>query len=453
MLLVLVVLHIAMAYSKATSSTNSWANLQNELAHAETAPEGSIFTAKVPTDLSKAHKELLTTQLVSHVQLILDAADARPPASRPDLGSGFSVKFAQPHTSSPASIGIRALHEVVATALSQAYNTGSLKVFTPTGLDLSLTFAPSEMRRSPFQAARQSYNALLHGVPETLNVQLLKPALRERFNLGVISVKRVLKPFGCGSNMPTPLVVLEINGPPPASLNDASCLREIRLDNGVRYSVTYPCVAHLDTRKGKNQPHHRPGSQAPQLHKASTMSSKGKERIRDDVSPGDDAPDSNPAQRGETSACVRTHSSLSEYATPMDHATLPAAPSASSTLVPAPCSGHAPASDLDVTTANLPGSPLSSHTPSPTPVKRPPSTSATGNMSDTDGTDTAPPAHRARCTSSPIDHSSDMDEDTSSPPCPKPVSATSTDLPIPGSPANPSPSLSALTLHVRGFNL
>jgi len=445
-----------MAYSKATSSTNSWANLQNAFAQAETAPEGSIFTAKVPTDLSTAHKELLTKQLISHVQLILDAADARPPASRPDLGSGFSVRFAQPYTSSPASIGIRALHEVITTALRQAYESGSLKVFTPTGLDLSLTFAPSGVQRSPFQAAPQSYNALLHGVPETLNVQLLKPALRERFNLDVTSVKRVLKPFSCGSNMPTPLVVLEVNGPPPASLDDASCLREIRLDNGVRISVTYPSVAHLDTRNGKNQPRRRPVSQAPQLHKASTTSSKGKARMRDDVSPGDEAPIPDPAPSGKTSACVRTHSSLSEYATPMDpdSATSPAASSASTALVdPAPRSDHAPGSP-DVITANLPGSPPTSRTPSPTSVKRPPSASATGNMSDTDGTASAPPAHRARCTSSPTDTSDGMEEDTDSPgPCSKPVSATSTDLPIPGSPANPSPSLSALTLHVRGFSL
>ena len=408
-----------MAYSKATSSTTSWANLQNAFAHAETAPEGSIFTAKVPTDLSKADKELLTKQLVRHVQLILDAADARPPASRPGLGSGFSVRFAAgPYASSPASVGVRALHEVISTALRQAYNSGSLKVFTPTGLDLSLTFTPSEVQRSPFQTAPQEYSVLLHGVPETLNEQLLKPALRERFNLDVTSVKRVLKEFTCGSLMPTPLVAFKVNGPPPASLDDASCLREIRLDNGMRISVTYPSVPHLDTRNGKNQ-RRRPRSQAPQPHKASTTSpNKGKERMRDDVSPGDDAPDSNPAQRGEASACVRTHSSLSEYstpmeATPMDHATLPlAASSASTTLVPAPRSDQAPGS-LDVTTVNIPGSPPTSRTPSPTPVKRPPSASATGNTSDTDGTDTAaPPAHRARCTSSsPADNSADMEED------------------------------------------
>lgn len=300
-----------MNYQQAASSTGAWANLQKAVAPAGTAPAGTVYTASVPDDLSSTQKEQVTNLLVAHVQLILDAADARPPLSRSDLGSGFLVKFSP----DASSIGISALHEVVATALSQAHASGSLKVFTPMGLGFSLTISPTEVHLSPFQASQQSYTGLLHGFPEATNVQLLKPAIRERYGRDVIGVKRILKHFESGSSMPTTMVLVNFRGPAPATLKDA--LRVVRLDDGRRLSVTYPGIKHLDTRNGKNKLP-RPGSPAPQLDRASAASPKGKSRMREDGSHGDAAHISDPALDEPAPASVAPHSSSpSVYGTPL----------------------------------------------------------------------------------------------------------------------------------------
>ena len=424
-----------MAYRKAASSS-AWTALTKAFDTPETTSAfPTVFTAVVPDDLSGADKALLTEGLVDCVQLILDAANAHPPASRPGLGSGFAVKFAAAGATSPALVAVHALHKSAATALQAAHAADKFKVINPTGLELSLSFTPSQVKHSPFDPlANQSYKALIHGFPEHVNEQLLKPAITEHLERNVQSVSRVLKKFKSGSLLPTNMVNVTFKGATPKALGDA--LTVIELDNGLRLPVTYPSIPHLDSRPQSNR---RQGP--PPRPKAPAASSKGKERERDE-SHRDAAPISDSAPKESES--VRPHSSASHYGTPLlevpsEPVPTPSGQSAScslsSDLASMPGSGAAvppgaatsPASapsgttpDDILVTSSPPGSGPPSRSSSPTSVKRPPGPSDADDMSDSeDKTDTAPPAHRARCTSvSPPAVTSVMDEDTGSPTTP-----------------------------------